>query len=126
MDNKKETFQYTYSARQQEEINRIREKYLPQEESKMDQLRKLDQSTTKKGTLISVIAGVIGTLLFGTCMSCILVWGGQWFVPGIIIGVFGIAVVAAAYPLYNYITKKERERVAPQILKLTEELSKTE
>ena len=45
MENKQNTFQYTYSAKQQEEIRRIRKKYLPQEktEDKMEQLRRLDQ-----------------------------------------------------------------------------------
>ena len=35
------SFEYTYSAQQQQEVERIRKKYLPKEESKMDQLRKL-------------------------------------------------------------------------------------
>ena len=47
----------------------------------------------------------------------------QFFIPGVVIGLIGIAAVAAAYPLYTRVTKKERERLAPQILKLTEELS---
>lgn len=49
MDNKKETFEYTYSAKQQQEIENIRKKYLPKEEDKMEQLRRLDRSATKKG-----------------------------------------------------------------------------
>ena len=126
MENKKDTFHYTYSAKQQEEIENIRKKYLPQEESKMDQLRKLDQSTTKKGTIISIAVGVIGCLLFGFGMCCTLVWMEQLFIPGVILGIIGMAIVVAAYPLYTHITKKEREKLAPQILKLTEELSKPE
>ena len=46
----KETFSYTYSANEQEEIRRIREKYQPGEADKMEQLRRLDESTTRKGT----------------------------------------------------------------------------
>lgn len=126
MENKKETFEYTYSARQQEEIEEIRKKYLPQEESKMEQLRRLDQSVTKKGTMISIIIGIVGTLILGVGMCCTLVWADQWFIPGIIVGLIGIAIVAAAYPSYTHITKKEREKLAPQILKLIEELSKPE
>lgn len=126
MENKKETFEYTYSARQQEEIEEIRKKYLPQEESKMEQLRRLDQSVTKKGTMISIVIGIVGALILGVGMCCTLVWADQWFIPGIIVGLIGIAIVAAAYPAYTYITKKEREKLAPQILKLIEELSKPE
>ncbi len=126
METKKETFTYTYSAKQQEEIDKIRKKYLPPEEDKMAQLRRLDQSATKKGTMISIIIGVIGTLLMGVGMCCSMVWMGIWFIPGIVIGLIGIGGVAAAYPVYSRITKKERERLAPQILKLTEELMQAE
>ena len=55
-----------------------------------------------------------------------LVWSENWFVPGIIIGFTGIAGIAASYPLYRAITRRERKKLAPQILKLTEELSKPE
>lgn len=124
MEEKKESFHYTYSAKQQEEIQSIRKKYLPQED-KMEQLRRLDRSATRKGTVVSVIVGVIGCLLLGIGMCCTMVWM-QWFVPGVVIGVIGIVGIAAAYPLYTRITRRERERLAPQILKLTEELSRAE
>lgn len=126
MEDNKETFEYTYSARQQQEIEQIRSKYLPKQESKMDQLRRLDQSATKKGTAVAIFLGVIGCLLLGIGMCCTMVWAEQWFLPGIIIGLIGIGVVAIAYPVYTHITKKQREKLAPQILKLTEELSKPE
>ena len=74
MENRKDTFYYTYSAKQQEEIRNIRKRYLPQEpeENKMEQLRRLDQSATKKGTVVSLIVGIIGCLLLGVGMCCIL------------------------------------------------------
>ncbi|HJD22888.1 MAG TPA: DUF2244 domain-containing protein [Firmicutes bacterium] len=126
MENKNETFTYTYSASQQQEIRHIREKYLPKEPDKMQQLRMLDRSAAKKGTAAAIMIGVIGCLLLGVGMCCTMLWMGQWFIPGVILGLIGIAAVAAAYPLYTRITRKEREKIAPQILKLTEELSKPE
>ncbi|MEM0529746.1 hypothetical protein WGC32_05360 [Zongyangia sp. HA2173] len=125
MENGKDTFYYTYSAKQQEEIQNIRKKYLAREEDKMELLRRLDRSATKKGAIISTVLGVVSCLLLGVGMCCTMVWMDRWFVPGIVIGVIGIIGVAAAYPLYARITKKEREKLAPQILKLTEELSKS-
>lgn len=122
MDVRKDTFNYTYSAKQQREIESIREKYLPPEESKLDQLRRLDKKATKKGTVISVIIGVAGCLVMGLGMCCTMVWTGELFIPGIIIGLAGITLVAAAYPVYSRITRKEREKIAPEILKLTDEL----
>lgn len=124
MEEKKETFEYNYSAKQQKEIKTIREKYVPKEENKMEQLRRLDASATKPGTAASIIVGVIGALLFGIGMCCTMVWMGNLFIPGIVIGVAGLLAIAAAYPVYTYITKKQREKLAPEIMRLTDELIK--
>lgn len=125
MENNKETvFEYTYSAAQQEEIEAIRRKYIPREESKMDLLRKLDRDVTKPGTIWSIIIGVIGCLIFGGGMSLVMVAGESFMAAGIVLGLVGIGIMAAAVPLYKKITEKERERIAPQILALTEELMK--
>lgn len=123
MSEKKDTFNFSYSARQQEEIRKIREKYIPREENKIEQLRRLDESATRPGTIAAIIVGVIGTMLLGVGMCCTMVWAERFFIPGIIVGVIGIAVVAAAYPIYNRITRRRREKLAPEIMRLTDELS---
>ena len=46
-------------------------------------------------------------------------------VLGVGVGVAGLILVGLAYPIYNTILKKERTRIAPQILQLTEELLNT-
>ena len=90
----------------------------------MEQLRRLDKSVVDKANMMSIIVGVIGTLILGIGMSCAMVWMGEWFVPGIVIGVAGIAVLSLAYPVYKHVLKKERERIAPEIIRLTDELMK--
>lgn len=122
--NQNNSFQYTYSAREQAQIKAIRSKYLPREENKMEQLRRLDASVTQKATMYALIAGVIGALILGIGMCCCMVWAGAWFVPGIVIGLTGMALASAAYPIYNRVLKKERKRIAPEILRLTDELMK--
>ena len=125
MEEKSEVFNYTYSASQQAEIKSIREKYMPptEEEDKMERLRRLDRSVTKTGTAVSIIVGVISTLVFGVGMSCTMVWEGL-MIPGIIIGIVGIIGIVLTYPLYIHITKKQREKVTPEIMRLTDELMK--
>lgn len=124
MEEKHETFTYNYSASQQTEIKKIREKYIPKEENKMDHLRRLDESATKPGMIAALIVGIVSTLVMGVGMCCCMVWMGKWFVPGIIIGIVGIVGMACAYPLYTRITKKQREKLAPEIMRLTDELMK--
>ena len=123
-NNDKRSFTYTYSASQREELERIRRKYLPPEEDKLAKLRRLDKSALRKGTIAALTVGIVGTLLLGLGMCCTIVWMGAMFIPGIIIGTAGIALVALASPIYAHITKKERERIAPEILRLTDELLK--
>ena len=123
-NNDNRSFTYTYSASQREELERIRRKYLPPEEDKLAKLRRLDKSALRKGTIAALTVGIVGTLLLGLGMCCTIVWMGAMFIPGIIIGTVGIALVALASPIYAHITKKERERIAPEILRLTDELLK--
>ena len=128
MENK-EGFHYIYSAAQQQEIDSIRKKYLPQEEDKMEQLRKLHYSATQKAKGWSIALGVVGTLVLGTGMSLCMTelsgfLGGTAMFIGIPVGLFGLILVALAYPAYNRILKKERQRIAPEILRLTDELMK--
>ena len=123
-NNQNNTFQYTYSAKEQDKIKEIRSKYVRKEENKMEQLQRLDASVTQKATMYSLIVGIIGALILGMGMSFCMVFGNGWFIPGIVIGLIGMAVVGVAYPLYNRVLKKERERIAPEVLRLTDELMK--
>lgn len=127
MDN--QSFEYTYSAAQKQEVEHIRQKYLPKEEDKMEKLRKLHHSATEKAQTASIAIGVIGALILGTgvslCMTEIgALLGSLAMVIGIAVGLAGIVLVALAYPVYNRILKKERERIAPEVLRLTDELLK--
>lgn len=123
METKQQSFEYCYSAPEQAEIKKIREKYMPKEErvTKLELLRKLDRDAEKPGQICSIVLGVIGTLLFGFGMCCTMVWT-DWFVQGIAIGVVGMVILALAYPVYLSVTKKQRQKIAPRILQLTEEL----
>lgn len=126
---KKETFKMTYSAQQQEEIQEIRKKYAAPKEDKMEQLRTLDAAVSKKATVISITIGVIGTLIMGVGMSLVMsdigkLIGRLAMPVGIAAGIVGIGILACSYPLYNRTLKKEREKIAPEILRLTDELMK--
>lgn len=132
MDNREEVFAYTYSAGEQSEVERIRRKYLPQEEDKMEQLRRLDRLPHQRAQSISLCFGIIGALILGMGMSLVMTElgeilrlpGNSTMPLGILIGIVGLVLVALAYPAYNRILKKEQARIAPEILRLTEELLK--
>ena len=124
------SFSYVYSAEEQDEIRKIRKKYEFREEDPISRIRKLDNSVTQKATAISLVFGVVGVLIMGSGMSFIMtdlgsiigMSGNIPWVLGMLTGVIGLILVALAYPMYNNVLKKEREKVASEILELTEEL----
>ena len=123
------SFEYTYSAQRQQEVEEIRKAYLPKEEDKMEKLRKLHSIPTQKAQSASIAVGVIGALILGTGMSLCMtelgaVLGNLAMIMGVMIGLVGMILVALAYPIYNRTLKKERERIAPEILRLSDELIK--
>lgn len=131
MENK-ESFEFTYSAKEQEEIKRIRNKYaVPEEtEDKMAQLRRLDAGVYSKATTAALVVGIIGALIMGLGMSIVMTDIGAALgtilamIVGVCIGVIGIVLICLAYPMYTYTLKKEREKIAPEILRLIDELMK--
>lgn len=95
----------------------------------MEQLRKLHRSATRQAQVWSIAMGVLGALVLGTGMSLFMTelgktLGSLAMIVGIVVGAVGMVLVALAYPLYNRVLKKQRERIAPEILRLTDELLK--
>ena len=137
MDNnnqEKGGFTYTYSAKEQAELKRIRDKYTaPAEvEDKMARLRRLDASVTNTAQAVALVFGIIGVLILGIGMSLIMtelaeylgLLGEVAMVIGIPVGVIGGVLASLAYPIYNAIVKAKRKKLAPEIIRLTDELMK--
>ena len=119
-----ENFHYSYSAEKQNEIEAIRRKYLPreEEEDKLEQLRRLDASVTTPGLIASMALGIASVLIFGVGMCCFLVWNR--FALGALLCVVGVVGMLAAPWLYRRLVEKRRQEIAPEILRLTDELSR--
>ena len=137
MDNnnqKKGGFTYKYSAKEQAELKRIRDKYTAptEEEDKMARLRRLDASVTNKAQAVAVTFGIIGTLILGFGMSLIMtdfseilgIGEAMALVIGIPVGIVGGILASLAYPIYNAIVRSKRKKLAPEIIRLTDELMK--
>ena len=115
-----ESFSYTYSAKQQEEVKNIRERYTPAKENKMEQLRKLDQSVKQSGVIPSLTVGIIGSLIMGFGMACVMEF--DIIILGLIFGLIGMIGMIIAYPFYKSTTEKKRKELMPKIIELSDEL----
>lgn len=117
-------FFYQYSAAQCKEAENIRKKYLPAEEDKLEVLRKLDRRAQNAGMAESLSLGVIGCLIFGIgmCFGLDVFAGADWL--SVLFGALGVAVMLPAYPLFRHISEKTKEKLAPEILRISDELIK--
>ena len=128
MNGNQDKFQYTYSApseRERAEIERIRAEYRPDERAeKYARLRRLNARVRRAATGTASALGIAGCLLFGGGMSLTLV-GGNW-VGGIILSACGILPMVLAIPVYNLVLRRCKEKYGPEILRLSDELLRTE
>ena len=121
----KNEFQYSYSALtvdEKQEVESIRRQYQTQNEPQSDlaRLRALDKKVKRAATVWSLVLGIVGCLIFGLGFSMILQW--HILFGGIAVGVFGCALVVAAYPIYAKIYAVQKKKYGAEILRLSEEL----
>ena len=120
MENK-QTVSITYSAEEQKEMASIRAKYQTGEKkqpSNLDKIRKLNARVENAALVSALSEGIISTLILGLGMTCVLVWNRP--VIGVISGIIGLAGALCAWPLYQKVLAKQREKAAPEILRLSE------
>lgn len=119
-------FNYQYSASQNKEVEIIRKRYLPKEETKLDRLQSLDKKVRGAGIIPSLCVGIVGALLFGVglCFGLGALSGADFL--KYLFGVTGAVVMLPAYPLFRYISEKTKRQLTPEILRLSDELSADE
>lgn len=123
MDTQKETYSYTYSAMQQDEVRKIYDQYIPKEENSVEKLKRLDHRATGVAVGIAVSVGVIGFLTLAVGMCYLMLWS-DYSLLGLLIAAPGLAAMIAARPLYRFVAEKRRKRIAPEVLALCKELMK--
>lgn len=83
-----------------------------------DRIVAIEESVRRKATIPAIAIGVIGCLIMGIGMSLTMVTG-SFFVLGIIIGIVGLAVICANYPLYKRRLEILRDTARSQIMELS-------
>ena len=122
------TFQYTYDAKMSQEVQRIRQKYLPHEQTDLQKLKALDAKVKRAPDVFAYIYGSISAIIMGAGMSLVMTDIGAYFgivdsmIPGIGIGLVGMALALTTYPIYKAMLTARKKKYAPQILELSEKL----
>ena len=116
-------FSYTYSATCNQEVLNIRKKYLPREETKLEELKRLDSLVQNSGVTQSLCAGIGGCLIFGLGLCLAMEVIGQMIWLGMILGLVGTGGMVAAFPVYRKFFNKAKAQHSLRILELADELS---
>ena len=116
-------FSYTYSATCNQEVLNIRKKYLPKEETKLEELKRLDSLVQNSGVTESLCAGIGGCLIFGLGLCLAMEVIGQIIWLGMILGLVGAVGMLGAFPVYRKFFNKAKAQHTPRILELVAELS---
>jgi hypothetical protein len=116
-------FSYTYSATCNQEVLNIRKKYLPREETKLEELKRLDSLVQNSGVTESLCAGIGGCLIFGLGLCLVMEVIGQMIWLGVILGLVGAVGMLAAFPVYRKFFNKAKAQHSLRILELADELS---
>lgn len=122
---KDDKFIYNYSApteKEKKQIEEIKRRYQEKTEDENDfiKLKKLDDKVKKSPMIISLILGIIGTLVFGLGLTMILEW--KIWVWGIVVMLVGCIPITLAYPIYNLVFNKNKAKYSDEILSLSEKL----
>lgn len=108
---------------------RIAEEYAPKTETKVIQLKKLDQKVKRPAIIFVYTFGIIAALILGSGMSMVMTNFGPsgtiGLVVGILLGVVGLILCAVNYPIYLKILKIRKSKYAFEITELAREISET-
>ena len=110
----------------------IRAQYMEKQTTELDALRKLDAKVKRPANVFAYVFGSISAIVMGAGMSLIMTdlsrilgaYRDMYMPIGIAIGLVGGILAGIAYPMYSLTLKRERERIAPEVLRLTDELMK--
>ena len=111
-------------------VEKIRSQYTEQEHTELDALKAVDAKVKKPAKVFGYAYGSIGAIVMGAGMSLVMTDIGamlgmtKTMVPGIVIGILGLAMVLTTYPIYKKILDSRKKKYAHQIMELSDRITK--
>ena len=120
----------TINNEQEYLVQKIRTQYTEKQHTELDELRALDRKVKMSANAFAYGFGAVSALTMGSGMSLIMTDIGQTIgmaspmTPGIVIGLVGMVMAIANYPIYKGILTGRRKKYAQQIIALSDRLTK--
>ena len=111
-------------------VQKIRTQYTEKEHTQLDELKELDTKVKRPANVLAYMIGTISAIVMGAGMSLVMTDLGSAIgvenpmVPGIVIGVLGMVMAIANYPLYKKVLGSRRKKYANQVIALSDKLMK--
>ena len=111
-------------------VQKIRTQYTEKEHTRLDELKALDNRVKRPANVFAYAFGSLGAVIMGAGMSLVMTDIGSFIgmehpmIPGIAVGVAGMAIAIANYPIYKGILNSRRQQYADKIIALSDELMK--
>jgi len=109
-------------------VQKIRTQYTEKEHTQLDALKALDCKVKKPANVFAYVFGIIAAIIMGYGMSLVMTDIGAMIgmsdtmVPGIVIGVVGLAMAIVNYPIYKKILGARRKKYAGKIIELSDSI----
>ena len=113
---------------QQYLVEKIRTQYVEKEHSALDELKELDNKVKRPAKVFGIIFGSIAAIIMGAGMSLVMtdigatVGIGNPMIPGIVIGVVGMLMAIANFPVYKGILSSRRKKYVDKIIALSDKI----
>ena len=111
-------------------VQKIRTQYTEKEHTDLDELKALDAKVKRPVNVFAYIFGSIGAIVMGGGMSLVMtdiaetVGIGNPMLWGIIIGVAGMVMAIANYPIYKKMLSSRCKKYTDEIIALSDRIMK--
>lgn len=111
-------------------VQKIRTQYTEKEHTQLDALKELDKKVKRPANVFAYIFGSIGAIIMGSGMSLVMTEIGSSLgianpmVPGIVIGIIGMLMAIANYPIFKRILNSRRKKYSNEIIALSDKIMK--
>ncbi len=106
-------------------VQKIRTQYTEKEHTSLDELKALDKKVKRPANLFAYLFGSISAIIMGSGMSLVMtdisemVGISNPMLVGVVIGVVGMVMAIANYPIYKGILGARRKKYAKEIIALS-------
>lgn len=109
-------------------VRKIRTQYTEKQHTELDELKALDRKVRKPANIFAYIFGSVSALIMGTGMSLVMTDIGETIgvsdpmLPGIVVGVIGMAMAIVNYPIYKKILGSRKKKFASKIIAISDKI----